>query len=674
LTLSALPRWTTIVFVGLLIVFVGEAVYLFGARFFDWVESDAAVTTLMAADVLRTGHVVPTDWYYGNGDVWLFCTHLIALLPVAVLGIGPEGAIATLVLGLALEVAALGWAYHRLSGRRDVSIFAALATLGAWSQFHVAFAYLQLAYGFHATTHLVVFTCLAAVLGSPGGRRPLGRRIDRRLAIALGLLFLVAAANPLRGMIFLLAPFLVGCAWPWRGLERRLRLVAGGAAVVTWTAGLAVYRLVFLRICTFTPWPSHEVFAFRDAKGIAQNLEMLGQGVLTLSGARFFVAAGPPEGVSAPVVLGLAVLAGAVLLVGLHAFRSRELTPLRFVAVVVFAQLGGTLAPLVVGNLMEAAHSIRYVMTSILLLYGLAAVVAVDALDDPRMTRPAAAWLIGVPVAALVVGLRAVGLPPVPGRASWPDVGEHRRLVGELAARQLTHGFTDNWNANVLTLLARGRIRACPVFFSHVLVPQRWNVERSCYDRRALDDRWFVVSYKDSAEDLTSLRNTARAEPLEQFSVGSSYLVSIFRGSDARNGWLDLPLDEGERMRFPFRLDATHVLFRRALGIEEGGAVVSNGEPGVVLYGPYVKVPRGDYRVLWTGSGRGGDGEIVFDVAPNAKVATESRVRASDLAPGAHAELAKLAFSLPDTSVVEFRVRSDLGGRVAVESIVLERL
>ena len=62
------------------LVFVGVAVYLYGFRFFAWVESDAAVTGLLAAKVLHARSPVVTDWYYANGDVWGLAPHLFAIL------------------------------------------------------------------------------------------------------------------------------------------------------------------------------------------------------------------------------------------------------------------------------------------------------------------------------------------------------------------------------------------------------------------------------------------------------------------------------------------------------------------------------------------------------------------------------------------------------------------
>src|SRR5262249_24930383 len=83
--------------------FIGIAVYLYAFRFFDWLESDAAVPALLAAKVLDTGSPIALDWYSANGDLWLVAQHLIAVLPVAIFGVGPASLLVANVLGFLIE-------------------------------------------------------------------------------------------------------------------------------------------------------------------------------------------------------------------------------------------------------------------------------------------------------------------------------------------------------------------------------------------------------------------------------------------------------------------------------------------------------------------------------------------------------------------------------------------
>ena len=72
---------------------VALALVLVGLGFFwasglrDRISSDAGVTLLLARHVLDTGSVLPADWYYGNGDLWILGPHLLSLPFVALWGI-----------------------------------------------------------------------------------------------------------------------------------------------------------------------------------------------------------------------------------------------------------------------------------------------------------------------------------------------------------------------------------------------------------------------------------------------------------------------------------------------------------------------------------------------------------------------------------------------------------
>ncbi len=700
-TMAVSPkRWLEIA-VGLTaIVFVGQVLYLYGTHFDGWVESDAAAPVLLVGNILRNGKPVPTDWYFGNGDVWLLATHWFALLPVAIFGMGKTSTLVALVIGLTAQLATLRWAFLRFGGNRWIASFAAMLVLMAWSQFHVAFIYLQLSYGFHATVQTATFTCFALALSrrQKAMDEKVARKIEPMLVLGTTAVFLVAAANPLRGLVFILAPVIVACGWPWRGLSTKSRAYVGGVATMAWAVGYVVYKQVFLKVCTFTPWPSHEVFALRDGKGIAENLRMLGQGFLTLcGGGSYFVTSSPSSrGLLAPtVVLGV----GLALIVAAAAVRyvlkgPRTPTLLRIVIITVAAQMGGALVPLVLGNLMEGPHSVRYVMTSVLMMFGLGGVVIANDLierkdakgveadatpESSRSGRPiwrwvGMAWILAVPATALADAL-SIDVP-TPGRGQWPDEASLQKVASELEQRHLSLGYSDLWNANILTLVSNGKTKTCPVFFDRVLVPQRWNVERYCYDRAALPERFYVVSYPESPQEEEAASRSTGTQPVERLTVGT-YVLSVFTTANARLNWLDLPLADGEHMVWPFHLPAAHVAFRQ-INVEpfKNGPVEASGVAGTVLHGPYIALPKGTFHVRWMGSGIESSGELKFDLtSENGRTMLAQRqIPSSSLSNIKHGELLTFDVSLESPAKgVELRVFSDGGARVSLDEVIIER-
>ncbi|HEY0987029.1 MAG TPA: hypothetical protein VGD80_08255, partial [Kofleriaceae bacterium] len=368
---------------------------------------------------------------------------------------------------------------------------------------------------------------------------------------------------------------------------------------------------------------------------------------------------------------GLVAMLGAVAQVVAEVLASRALTRLRFLCVVVAAQLVAVCLPLAIGNLLVQADSVRYVIPSILLMIGLAAILAVRAITAARagwQRRLATGWLVALPVAALVAVIDV--RPPAPSRESTPDLPELARVADELVRRKLTHGFSaPSHGSNVLNLQSRGATLACPVYFHEVIVPQRWLADTSCYTLAAIPDRFYVV-YDRGEPDVAVL-----PPPVERLRVGPTYEVAVFRTAAADMRWLDLPIVDGDDAQFPMEIAATHLQMRRSVAVVEGASVIATGEPGTVMFGPYIALPRGDHELVWIGRGLDAPGEIEFSVYAEggASLLAEARVSVRDL-PRSPGELTRLAFRLERLRHgVEFVVRTAGGGRVELQRLVLSR-
>ena len=652
------PRWLQAIVLLTVGAFVADAIMIYGVRFTGWLESDAAVPALLAARSLHTGLPIATDWYYGNGDVWVLAPHLFAILPVALLGLGQVSLWISIVAGFAIELVVLARTYAWLAGARWPAGLAAVVTLVAWSRLHIRFVYIQLAYGFVAVMYLLVFAAFAARAVEPAGARR--RLVGLAVLVAVG-----AVQNPTRGLVFVLAPLVIACAWPWRDMPARRRLALAGAATLGWVAALAFYRLVLHPVVSFAYPAGHTDFVLVDRwDGVATNLGRLWDGVRMLCGAN--------RRILPSVVPSFLVLVGALALVVREAVRARELAVLRMVCVVVVAQLGVVLVPLVIGNLMIAPTSVRYVMPSLMLMLGLAAVLAVRTVAEAARTPRALAtgWLVLVPIAMVL----AIGKsrPPPPKAYAWADPRELPALGAELARRGLTLGYASLLNANLLALGAGGDVRICPVYFAHVLIPQRWLADTTCYTASALPARFAVVSDHDAHDDA-ALRATL-PPPEERFHLGPTYDVAVYRTAAVPLAWLALPIHDGDELALPLRLPASHPALHRGEATAEGDRLVATGAPGPVVSGPYLALPRGAYRVTWRGHPITSPGQLTFTVVADSGADVLAHATVDPAAgPGAETRV-ELPFATDRTRhEVEVVVRSGGGARIALDEVVLER-
>ncbi len=652
-------RWLKVVFGVTALVFSGVAIYLYAFGFSAWLESDAAVTAVLADKVLEARSPIVTDWYYANGDVWGVAPHLIAVLPVAVLGLSQASLLIAVLLGFALELWVLVRVYGRLAGERWVGLFAAMATLMAWSSAHVAFGYIQLSYGFLTMLCVLTFYWFAVLATTEAPRW--------RWLLAGAVVAAIAVQNPVRSLAFAIGPIVAASVWPWRGLPRRRRIALAGAVLAALVAAFAVYAKVLVPAVAFSTPRGHVEFAFvHGLSELGHNLSILLRGLVLLCGGG--------EEVGLRSVPGALLLAGAFVLVIREVLRSRELTPLRFVCVTVLAQTGIVLVPLVAGNLLDGVPAVRYLMPSLLEVFGLAVILAVRALGEaaPRWPRRvAAAWLVVVPATA-ITALPDVR-PPPPQRYVWPDTAALEQVAGEVVRRGLVRGYAIVQLANLLTLDTGGEALVCPVYYRDLLVPQRWLADTACFDRATMPERFFVVIDQDERSHAV-LRATL-PPAAETFRAGDAYEVHVYPTAGTPLAWLELPLPDNDPAAFPMRIPATHLQLRRGKVAEEGGRLVATGETGPIVYGPYIKLPRGRYTVRWSGNGLASPGEIkLLAIAGGGKeILAERAVLASQL-PAAPGPLPELTFKIGrPRDAVELMVYSQDGGRVALDEVVIER-
>jgi hypothetical protein len=650
-------RWLRVIFLATAIIFVAVAVYLYGLRFFAWLESDAAVTALLGEKALHARSPVVADWYYANGDIWIIAPQLLAIIPVAVLGLGPPSLLVAVVLGFVLEIVVLVKLYARLAGVRWLAVLAAMATLMAWSNAHVAYAYIQLAYGLGTTLYLASFAWFAA-LAEDAPARP------ARWAGAALLVATIAAQNPSRGLVFVVAPLLAGCLWPWRAFDARRRLALAATAAAAWALAYVVYTQLLSRFVAFSTPRGHTDFVLGGLTRIKANLATLGHGLSLLYGDDV-----EPGLRLIPCAL---LIAGAVALVAREVFGSRAFTALRFTSMVVVAQLGIVLAPLIVGNLLDGPLAVRYLMPSVLAMFGLAVVIAVRALTEAsrRWRQVAIGYLVALPLTALLAipGAR----PPEPTHYLWPDAAELSKVADQLVERGLTHGFADNLAANLLTLDSHGAALTCRIRFRNVMMPERWLASTSCYDASALPDRFYVVAYQ-GPDERSALRATLPPE-IERFSTGDTYEVHVYRTRDAPHAWLDLPLPDGNDATFPLRVPATHLQLLRDKVAVESGDLVATGQAGTVLSGPNLELPRGRYTATWIGRGVTSSGEVAFSVTSRGRRVLARTALDATRIPAASGELVRLAFTVErPQNRIEFPIESTGGGRVSLHELVIEK-
>lgn len=515
-------RWVKLAFGAMAAVFLVHAIVFFVHTAPGFLNSDAATEILLTRLTMEAKSPLVSNFYYVNGDYWIFGAQWFTIPIILLLGVSAKALYATNATSIAIEVAALTWAFRQLDRSWLHAAFASLVTLFAWSTVELLFEYVELSYAMIATMHFLVFVLYAKALRAPARRRDVG--------LALLTFFLLSVQNPQRAGAFALVPILAGCAWRWEpSVERRERLRIGAFTLGALAIAFLIHRFVLKSLVTPAVQAGMSL-GLRGPTGILHNLGVLARAIVTL--------AAPRDDAPATALLGLPVLVGGVLWAIGYARRSRAYEPMRFVAIVLLAEVAFVLLLFIVGDMLPNVLAVRYVLPGLLPLLGLGSIAALRALEVPRHRRLALAWLCLLPLDALVATSRRVwGAREVYAEA---DPAKLQGVADELVRRDLRHGFATYWHANSITLLADGEAKTCGVAFRDGLVPRKWLVDTRCFQASLLPESIYVIAGPQEREAATKALAVAKfPAPRDQFEV-EGFAVNVYRTADCPIEWLDL--------------------------------------------------------------------------------------------------------------------------------------
>src|SRR6266705_4456435 len=119
--------WVLTLALVLNLVFPGYRIAVTSKATFN---SDSATTSLYAGEILKSGRLIPPDWHFNNGDVWLYNHTLFAVPLLTMLPNGYTLYAASTGIFALLIVLAIALAMRALSAGR-LAMLAAAAVLAS---------------------------------------------------------------------------------------------------------------------------------------------------------------------------------------------------------------------------------------------------------------------------------------------------------------------------------------------------------------------------------------------------------------------------------------------------------------------------------------------------------------------------------------------------------------
>ena len=490
--------------------------YLF-VGYEEHLHSDSAVRLLLAEEIVRSGELMPSSWYFVNGDLWLLSAHwfalpIIALLPVSPLAHAMAGAVSATVL-----VASVWTLLSALKTCATTRIWLVAIFLGGFSGLTAEGLFGQAPYAMIFASMLVILSAIIRSLDD--------EEIKPAWMILVAILCaLLIATNPLRAIIFCFLPLALAlCFVCWTQLSKSAsasHCLAGEAHGMPTTACWGIVRAILLGVLLggiiragLTPGLHQTAGVMSDflqvntLEQIPSAVAALVKGLLASLGSRpNTTPVLGAEGVYHLLRLALAaaavVLASQAVVGGLSSGR----TGMRFIGFFSASSFALTAFICIGTNLIQLSpdiEAIRYLMPGTVLLLFLIMINFPDWREVPVRAFLTLTFVVGFGASSysnlFLVDIASKRKIDDQSAYAW----QSRALASVLRERGLKYGYATYWLANSTTVHSSGEIQVRPIYLEGGLpVPRLWQSSSYWYSPSAWSGETFIALTSEEADRL----------------------------------------------------------------------------------------------------------------------------------------------------------------------------
>ena len=662
---------------ALLLVNICLIVYYNTFNYQQYFHSDSAMKNLLAQEIYETGQYFPPDWNYVNGDLGVLFGHtfILPLLPFFPNSFYLHAVSGALSAGLILigTWCAVGIA----SESRWVRLATVVIVSSGISGLMAENLYGQVSYG--AVYYVMCFIMYFAwrFLNEESAVYWIW---GMATALAIGLAFWT---NPQRAAasyglpLFVAGVTDVACearrgGWHWN--NRTIRGVALlSLCFIGATAGTVLHSWVISHVNNI---PGAGLARWLPFDGMLRNGSYTLQGILSVFGGL------PTPSMPVVSVIGIyeairfisAIVLIVLLPLALKSGLQDQRKGTQFVSVfalVVAAIMLVLQITTSIPDMSDPVQSARYLIQPSLLLLVLCVIM---------MAEGTVNWSSRVlgGVALLVIAISA--FPTLTTRSgnqlSWglPNQiqNDRTRLVEFLKTHRLHYGYATYWNAGVLSVLSAQQVRVRQIQIQSGLpIPMRHLSSERWYRPSAWTGETFLLLNDNEAKAVNwDLLATYHGRPMRTLGF-QEFQIYVFPQNIASGlpGW-DATFET--LAKFEVSPQSPHRVGRYLATNQRGALVADKGEAGPLLFGPYIRVLPGRYRVSFevetTGDGASDFGDV--------DVASDQGRQIHTSQPVTHIGRQRIAlqFSLEKkVDDLQFRVLVSGTGQVKVYSVNMVR-
>jgi len=221
---------------------------------------------------------------------------------------------------------------------------------------------------------------------------------------------------------------------------------------------------------------------------------------------------------------------------------------------------------------------------------------------------------------------------------------EQYNLIDFLKGANLTFGYGDYWDANIVTYLSHEDVTIRPIWIDNGLVPRYWNSAERWY--RTIPQNYFIIVRKTDKHALDYFNNTFQPKYTQVIDY-RNYIIFKYNQSEIQN----------------YTYDVVNLLHLGGMPVYDpllhSDSWVCNPTVwGYVVYGPYVILPSGtfqvNYRLKMYGTSTQNSSVARIEVFSN-KILNQSTIYTTAL-PNDTYQTFNLTFESASSVPLEFRV------------------
>ncbi|MEA3455514.1 MAG: hypothetical protein U9R26_03315 [Campylobacterota bacterium] len=490
-------------------------VLLFVVFTFQWYfHSDAATKMLLASEIIKNGTIIPPDWYYVNGDIWIFFIHLPLVILERIFGYGWAGYVTNSIVYICIYLAAFIYFAKQLKVGFSSKILLFVMAFSAYSTVNAMMVFGELT---GISEPIFIFTLLGIFLS-------LEKSQDKKYFWMMGILiFVYTVAGPSRSLINNASPAILVTFLLYIDSKSKKYLLLMGTILLSFSIASAVYFLLLAPnvLMEF----SRNNLSFASYSEVFMNIDIFTKGLFS-----YFSLEGPRSLKVESFNGGLYFLNFLFLLFAITAIvkmtqvKTKEISLVNIVSFL-FLYYFITIGYLYIftNPLAKDSTTFRYFRP----LFYLAMIFMVLYID--KFNKAFRDTLIVI----LLLYLTTINYKVYTSNASpgqlWRAHNKSQGVANYLMDQNLTHGYASYWHAGVTMTLTGNKTVVAPIHL-HNFTPRRWLSSESWFHNTQAKRTFLLLTQGEYGNVKANIKKYIPKDPIDKVIVGN-YVILIYESN-----------------------------------------------------------------------------------------------------------------------------------------------